>query len=74
MTDERRVPKLRALNDLYAATAFKVAGRSSLAQANRTAKQMLNHCNSDIKEPWNVAMTVKVIGSSSNVRIFNPFV
>jgi len=36
-------------NDLYAATAFKVAGRSSLAQANRTAKQTLNHCNSDIE-------------------------
>ena len=34
-------------DDLYAATAFKVAGRSSLAQANRTAKQTLNHCNSD---------------------------
>ena len=36
-------------NDLDAATAFTVAGRSNLAQANRTAKQTLNHCNSDTK-------------------------
>jgi len=43
------VLRLHALNDLYAATAFKVVGRSSLAQANRTAKQTLKHCNSDIE-------------------------
>jgi len=51
-----------------------VAGRSSLAQANRTAKQTLNHCNSDIKERCNVAMTAKVVGSSSRYRIFDPIV
>jgi len=49
VTAEVSVLRLHALDDLYAATAFEVAGRSNLAQANRTAKQTLNHCNSDIE-------------------------
>ncbi len=75
MTDARRVPKLRALNDLYAATAFKVVGRSSLARANRTAKETLNHCNSDIENravsQWPSTSSVHRRDLGSSIRSFN---